>query len=109
MCLYRPLQFYSLWKDPGGLNVMGDSGDSTLASRGTISDTKDTIVQLNQEVLKLRQELSMVMEVQRNLRIMDMLRDPALSFVERSSSFGGYFFVQSQSVYTTAVLDCPLP
>lgn len=52
-------QFYGLWKDPEGLNVMGGS-DTTTLNGVTSPDTRQTIVQLNQEIQKLRQELSQV-------------------------------------------------
>ncbi len=49
------LQFYGLWKDPEGLKIMNTNSTTAITS-----DSKDTITQLNQEVLKLKQELKQV-------------------------------------------------
>lgn len=52
------LQFYGLWKDPEGLNVMGSDVTTTFGKGST--ELKETITQLNQEIQRLRQELAQV-------------------------------------------------
>ena len=49
--------------------------------------------------------LSGMSRVQWNLRIVDTIGTTHLSFVERLSSFGGYFV---QSVHTRVQMMCPL-
>ena len=61
--MFLILQFYGLWKDPNGLKVMGSHDSATTLNGVSNTESKQTIFQLNQEIQKLRQELSQVRKI----------------------------------------------
>ena len=51
-------QLYGLWKDPEGLRIVTITSDTAFKHSG--EENKETINQLSQEVLRLKQELRRV-------------------------------------------------